>query len=69
MTKWEDYFELSVITPEDKQYTSSQWWHMSLKIKSTGESIGVYRDRKYAVKQAKYKFKKLVKQVEKALLG
>lgn len=69
MTKWEDYFELSTISPDTPEYDSSKWWQVQLKIKVSGQVVGVYQDFKYAEKQAKYKFKKIIKQVEKTLLG
>lgn len=59
MNKWQDYFELS----------AKSWNEIALVVKGTNEVVGVYVDAKYAKKQAKYKFKKITKKVEKALLG
>lgn len=67
MTKWQDYFTVEEVDLDvwNKHYPNV----MKLYIKSSGQIIGWYKDRRYAEKQAKYKFKKMIKQVEKTLLG
>lgn len=67
MTKWEDYFKVEEVDFDqwDKQYPNT----IKLSIRSTGQIIGWYKDSRYATKQAKYKFKKIMKQVEETLLG
>lgn len=67
MTKWEDYFIVEEVDLDvwNKHYPNV----IKLAIKSTGQPVGWYKDTRYAEKQAKYKFKKIIKQVEKTLLG
>ena len=67
MTKWQDFYSIEEVDLDkwNKHYPNT----IKLCIKSTGQIIGWYRDTRYAEKQAKYKFKKIIKQVEKTLLG
>jgi hypothetical protein len=67
MTKWQDYFTVEEYTQESVDL--SYFHRYKLIVKSTGQIVGNYKDMTYACKQAKYKFKKMSKQVEEILLG
>lgn len=69
MTKWNEYFK---IVDNDKSDIDNFEWdnhEYQIVIIATGEVIGTYKDERYAIKQAKHKFKRIVSQVEKILLG
>lgn len=64
MTKWTDFFQVEPVGSDslwadDRRYAIKD---------ATGKQIGEYKDRKYAVKQAKYKFKKMQAKIERLLL-
>jgi len=66
--KWKDFFrieELDGITMENNFWVETEY----LLIDIDGKLHGNYRDKKYAVKQAKYKFKRLQSRLEKILLS
>ncbi len=67
--KWEDFYDV-MIDPEtsgnDKMYADIRFLVVE---KATGKTVGSYRDHVYAMKQAKYKFKKNLDKIEKVLLG
>lgn len=66
--KWEEHFK--IVRKENCGLDFSDWNdEYELVLISTGEVVGKYKDETYARKQAKYKFKKISKQVEKILLG
>ena len=63
--KWSDYFDIEV------DNSKGDWRDVKifLKEKSTGKIIAEYKDIKYATKQAKHKFKRLIKKIERTVLG
>ncbi len=67
MEKWDDYFMIVEEWIEDGDIGSRYEYH--LIIKNSKETIGKYKDQVYAIKQAKYKFKRISNRVEKILLG
>lgn len=71
MTKWQDYFDVVPVTPKDQD--ASDWmlgYNQEYAIVDKNDVvIGTYKDYKYAIKQAKYKFKKIMSGVERILLG
>lgn len=73
MNKWQDYFEIQDALADPDSLDSIKHWDFKSRYKlidkSTGKIIGRYQDDKYARKQAKYKFKKMAKRVERILLG
>lgn len=69
--QWSDYFDIVVKEQDDYVGLRAAWLdpEWNLIVKGTNEVVGTYRDYKYAIKQAKYKFKKISSRVEKILLG
>lgn len=67
MTKWQDYFKIVDVDREehDMFYT----FEYQLVVIANDKIVGTYKDEAYAKKQAKYKFRRMLKQVEKTLLG
>jgi hypothetical protein len=68
MTNWQDYFKIVEIEgagPDQFLYDTKY----QVIVVNTEQVVGTYKDFKYAQKQAKYKFKKISKRVEKLLLG
>ena len=63
--KWSDYFELEV----DDSKGDWRLIKVLLKEKSTGKVIAEYKDMRYAQKQAKHKFRRLIKKIERTVLG
>lgn len=66
MNKWEDYFNIREKDMEEDSFFT--WPGYELVITSTDTVIGHYKDFKYAKKQAKFKFKKMMRSVERILL-
>lgn len=70
MNKWNDYFK--VVQIEKDGAGASMWMldeHYTYEIHDPdGKVMGSYKDQKYAIKQAKYKFRKLLAKWEKILL-
>lgn len=62
------YKELYEIVQPDLMKDS---WPYKYKLlyKPTNEIVGEYGDEQYAIKQARYKYRKHIKKVEKILLG
>lgn len=69
MTKWSDYFNILSVDIPNQDMFQYYWREYHLVVISTGDVIGKYKDKKYAKKQAKYKFRKITSRVEKILLG
>lgn len=67
MQGWEEYFEIKEVFYEDGDFGSRYTY--SLIIRATGEVIGNYRDIMYAKKQARHKYKKISKKIERILLS
>lgn len=65
--KWQDYYKIEDEWIEDGDIGSH--YESRLILIATGEIVGKYKDTKYAEKQAKYKFKKILAKLEKILLG
>ena len=65
--KWDDYFNIETEYINDGDYHSH--YQYKIVVKATKEIVGTYKDNRYAIKQAKYKFKKISNRVEKILLG
>ena len=68
MIKWTDYYrivEIDGMTKSNDFWAESEY-HLE---DADGKIVGVYKDYKYAKKQAKYKFKKLQAKLEKILLA
>jgi hypothetical protein len=71
MTKWQDYFKVVQVDEEGNSDPDSWTWGDEFKFElhdPSGKVVATYKDQKYAVKQAKYRFKKLQKRVEQILL-
>lgn len=68
MDKSQDYFYIKIVNngTDDDPFADPIY---ELRIISSDELVGTYNDFKYAKKQARFKFKKITKQVEKILLG
>lgn len=71
--KWTDVFDLKYDAEtsdiNDLHHRSQPNGKFLLVDKSTGKVVGTYDDQSYAIKQAKHKFKRYVKKVERMLLG
>lgn len=68
MRTWEEYYRVD--RKENSGVDFSDWLDTyQIVVISTNEVVGTYKDYKYARKQAKHKFKKIVKRVERILLG
>jgi hypothetical protein len=68
MDKWSDYFEIRVLNQEaDLHYTVDYIYQ--LVVKNTGKVIGTYNSKRYAERQAKLKFQRILDKIEKILLG
>lgn len=67
MNKWNDYFQIIEVDREEHE----MWYAYEYKLVviANQQVVGTYKDEKYAKKQAKYKFRRILKQVEKTLLG
>lgn len=57
----EDFYDSAL--PDDPYGTSR--WQYFLFNSHTHEKVGTYKDRKYAIRQARYKYKKLAKLIER----
>jgi hypothetical protein len=74
MTKWQEYYTIVEIENIPKEGQSASSWMMGEYSKyhlldPDGKIIGIYKDKKYAKKQAKYKFKKILAKLERILLA
>ena len=73
MNKWNDYFKIvQTETEQSRENSATSWmldeyYHYELH-DPDGKVVGTYKDLKYARKQAKYKFKKLMTKLENILL-
>jgi hypothetical protein len=67
---WKSLFEVQQVERGTSNYPTNSWYHMEYILwnKQANCEQGRYRDEQYAIKQAKHKFKKLVKRVDKILL-
>ena len=65
MRTWTEYYYVEWDDESDDPFRECYL----LRIKGTNEVVGRYRDSKYAEKQAKYKFKRIIQNLEKTLLG
>ncbi len=67
--QWTDMFEIKY----DTESSGVNNVHFPVKFhivdKSTGNIVGSYDDHQYAIKQAKHKFKRYIKKIERMLLG
>jgi len=61
--KWQDYYKI------EDEWVEDIGFEAKLIVIATGEIVGKYKDTRYAEKQAKYKFKKILNKVETILLG
>lgn len=72
MNKWNDYFKI-VETEDGREKSATSWmldeYYVYELHDPEGKVVGSYKDLKYAKKQAKYKFKKLMAKLEKILLA
>ncbi len=70
--KWNDYFKIVQIENARSDMSASDWLldqYYAYEIRDPDDKlIGTYKDHKYAKRQAKYKFKKLMAKLEKILL-
>lgn len=68
MTNWQEYFYIKnrSCQTNDDPFADDAY---DLCIKGTDEVVASYNDRRYAIKQAKYKFKRITQKLEKILLG
>lgn len=75
MTTWKDYFKIvEVDNPDYKQGADASDWLLGVYSvyqlhDPDGKVIATYKDYKYAKKQAKYKFRKMISKLEIILLG
>jgi hypothetical protein len=69
MGNWKDYFDIKEIDTSHEIDWELDMVKYHLIIKATGEVIAKYNDLKYAQKQAKFKYKKMSKKIERILLG
>ena len=67
MIKWTDYFEIKERWVEDGDIGSMYMYDVT--IIASNIIVASYNDQKYAMKQARFKFKKISKRVEEILLG
>lgn len=69
MQRWQDYFTVIEVTSssDDDVLFTMNGVRYNL-VDRDGNVVAVYRDHRYAVKQAKYRYKKLSKKLEKILL-
>lgn len=72
--KWNDYFKIECIEqPFSGDFSRSDWTledYYKYELRDLdGNLIGTYRDFKYAKKQAKYKFNKMMAKLENILLA
>lgn len=70
MKDWKNFFEIKEFTSshEDDHWVFDNYEYHLIN-KHSGEVIGKYKDQRYAEKQAKYKYKKILRKLEKTLLG
>ncbi len=68
MKNWQEYFYIATIDcrTNDDPFEPDMY---ELRIISNDEVVGTYNDVNYTKKQARYKFKKISKKLEKILLG
>lgn len=68
--QWKDYYKIVLV--EDAS-SATNWMlddNQKYEIRDYQDNlIGTYKDKKYAIKQAKFKFKKLQAKLEKILLA
>ena len=76
MNKWNDYFKIvKVENVEDPGYASATMWLLEESYYKYelhdpyGNVVATYKDRAYAQKQAKYKFKRMMAKLENILLA
>lgn len=76
MNKWNDYFKIvQVDNSEDPGRASATMWMLDESYYKyelhdpQGNVVATYKDMKYAKKQAKYKFKRIMAKLEKILLA
>lgn len=82
MLKWNDYFKIKetilahkIKRDSEQEYILDQEYSMFFEPKyeiieiSTSKVIGTYKDYKYAIKQARYKYKKIITKIDKILLS
>lgn len=72
MNKWNDYFK--IVQKEDIPSSGATSWmleeYYTYELHDPyGNIVATYKDQRYAKKQAKYKFKKLMAKLEKILLA
>lgn len=63
--RWKELFKVIPNSLDDGDIFSEM--EFRLVNRNTGEVVGKYRDRKYARKQARHKYNKLVKLIESCL--
>ena len=75
MTKWQDYFTIHEVDNHDTRdlndedsWMTHPFWLFEVR-DPNNKVVGTYKDEKYAKKQARYKFKKMMANVEKILLS
>jgi len=74
LNKWNDYFKIVQVENLPRGGQSATSWmleeYLSYEVRDPDDKlIGTYKDQKYAIKQAKYKFKRLQAKLEKILLA
>jgi hypothetical protein len=69
MENWKNYFEVKEVDESEEEHWALDVFEYHLINKHTGEVLGIYKDKRYAEKQAKYKYKKILSKLEKSLLG
>lgn len=69
MKDWKNFFEIKEIDVSEEDNWMWDNYEYHLINKHSGEVIGKYKDQRYAEKQAKYKYKKILRKLEKTLLG
>lgn len=67
--RWEDIFELKYDTETGGMDMHTVNAKFVLIEKASGKVVGAYDDQMYAIKQARHKFKRYMKRIERMLLG
>lgn len=67
MRTWKEMFEIKLRSEPDGDWGYVDYYELINK--HSGEVVGTYDDEKYAEKQARYKYKKILSKLEKALLS
>jgi len=73
MKTWEDMFVIARVQVQKRGQKRFNLWNIAddefhLTLISSNEVVGRYKDYKYCVKQAKYRFRKAMNKVERTLL-